>query len=175
MLLHFGAVDYDCEVWVNGSWIGEHTGGTCRSRSMLQRVCDHASGWFDQGGGDFQSRHIYFTRLKRPNRDGRAFIFSEFGGFSLKIPGHMWDEKKKFGYRFYDTTEKLTRAYLTLLEKDLYPLVKQGLAAAIYTQITDVEVENNGFLTYDRKVEKMDAGLIRPAHENLIREGRAVD
>lgn len=141
----------------------------------LTRLVDHASGWFDQGGGDFQSRHIYFTRLQRSKPDRRAFVLSEFGGFSLRVPGHMWDEKKKFGYRFYDTPAELTRAYLSLLEINLLPLVQQGLTAAIYTQTTDVEIEINGFLSYDRKVEKMDAELIRGAHEKLILEGsRAV-
>ena len=66
------------------------------------RLVDHASGWFDQGGGDFQSRHVYVKKLKRPKPDQRAFVISEFGGYSLKVDGHLWDEKKKFGYRFYE-------------------------------------------------------------------------
>lgn len=131
------------------------------------RLVDHVSGWFDQGGGDFQSRHVYFKKLKRPKPDKRAFVISEFGGYSLKIAGHLWDENKKFGYRFYNSPEALTNAYLTLLEKELKPLIPLGLAAAIYTQTTDVEIEINGYLTYDRKVEKMDAEKIRRAHEEL--------
>ncbi len=59
------------------------------------RLVDHASGWFDQGGGDFKSSHIYFKKLKRPRKDQRAFVISEFGGYSLKIPDHMWDENKE--------------------------------------------------------------------------------
>lgn len=132
------------------------------------RLVDHASGWFDQGGGDFQSRHIYVKKLKRPKPDGRAFIISEFGGYSLKIPDHMWDETKKFGYRFYATREELTAAYLALLENELKPLIAQGLTAAIYTQTTDVESEINGYLTYERQVEKMDAQIIKRAHFALI-------
>jgi hypothetical protein len=132
------------------------------------RLVDHASGWFDQGGGDFQSRHIYFKKLKQPKPDKRAFVISEFGGYSLKVPGHMWDENKKFGYRFYESSETLTEAYLTLLEKELKPLISQGLAAAVYTQTTDVEIEINGYLTYDRKVEKMDVKKIRQAHAELF-------
>ena len=131
------------------------------------RLVDQASGWFDQGGGDFQSKHIYVKKLKRPKPDGRAFIISEFGGYSLKIPGHMWDETKKFGYRFYETREELTAAYLTLLENELKPLIAQVLTAAVYTQTTDVEIEINGYLTYDREVEKMDAVKLRRAHEML--------
>lgn len=132
------------------------------------RLVDHASGWFDQGGGDFKSRHIYFKKLKRPKPDGRAFAISEFGGYSLKIPNHMWDETKKFGYRFYETREELTAAYLALLENELKPFIAQGLTAAVYTQTTDVEIEINGYLTYDRKVEKMDAKRLRRAHLALI-------
>jgi hypothetical protein len=132
------------------------------------RLVDHASGWFDQGGGDFQSKHIYVKKLKRPPQDERAFVLAEFGGYSLKIPGHVWDEDKKFGYRFYHSPAALTEAYLKLLNKEVKPLIPQGLAAAIYTGITDVEIEINGYLTYDRKVEKMDAQVLRKAHEGLI-------
>ncbi len=133
------------------------------------RLVDHASGWFDQGGGDFQSKHIYVKKLRRPKPDpNRALVISEFGGYSLKIPGHLWDPDQKFGYRYYDTPEALTAAYLDLLENQLKPLISQGLAAAIYTQTTDVEIEINGYLTYDRQVEKMDAALLRRAHEDLI-------
>lgn len=133
------------------------------------RLVDHASGWFDQGGGDFQSRHVYFKKLKRPKTDQRAFVISEFGGYSLKIADHLWDENKKFGYRFYASPEALTNAYLSLLEKELEPLIPLGLTAAIYTQTTDVEIEINGYLTYDRKVEKMDTERIRRAHEGLYK------
>jgi beta-galactosidase/beta-glucuronidase len=132
------------------------------------RLVDHASGWFDQGGGEFQSRHIYVKKLKRSRCGQRAFIISEFGGYSLKVPGHMWDENKKFGYRFYDSCEELTAAYRSLLENELKPLIPQGLTAAVYTQTTDVEIEINGYLTYDRKVEKMDPVLLRKVHEALI-------
>jgi hypothetical protein len=129
---------------------------------------DHASGWFDQSGGDFQSRHIYFKKLFRPKPDQRAFIISEFGGYSLIVRDHLWEEDKKFGYRFYETKAALTTGYINLLKKELIPLIPQGLAAAIYTETTDVEIELNGYLTYDRKVEKMDASAIREVHERLV-------
>jgi beta-galactosidase/beta-glucuronidase len=140
-------------------WIKSHDG---------TRLVDHASGWFDQGGGDFQSKHIYVKKLKRPRPDKRAFVISEFGGYSLKVPGHLWDEDEKFGYRFYDSPEALLDAYAALLENDLLPLIRKGLAAAVYTQTTDVETEINGYLSYDRKVEKMDAGRLRELHTKLI-------
>jgi hypothetical protein len=169
-LLH-NAACIACWVPFNESW------GQFQSREFADwllsydptRLVDAASGWFDQGGGDFQSRHIYVKKLKQPKPDRRAFAVSEFGGYSLKVPGHMWDETKKFGYRFYETREALTTAYRELLETQLKPLIKNGLAAAIYTQTTDVEIEINGYLTYDREVEKMDAEKIKVVHEELIK------
>jgi beta-galactosidase/beta-glucuronidase len=160
-------------VWVpfNESWGQFHANEVAAWVKTYDptRLVDHASGWFDQGGGDFQSKHIYFKKLSHPRPDGRAFVISEFGGYSLKLPGHVWDENKKFGYRFYDTPEALTSAYLALLNDELKPLIPSGLTAAVYTETTDVEIEINGYLTYDRKVEKMDAQVLRNAHEGLIK------
>jgi beta-galactosidase/beta-glucuronidase len=159
-------------VWVpfNESWGQFEAAGVAKWVKAYDptRLVDHASGWFDQGSGDFQSRHIYFKKLKRPRADRRAFVLSEFGGYSLKIPGHVWDEDKKFGYRAYETREEMTAAYLALLENELKPLIPQGMTAAIYTQTTDVEIEINGYLTYDRKIEKIDAETLRQAHVDLI-------
>lgn len=132
------------------------------------RLVDHASGWFDQGGGDFQSRHVYFKPLSARQPDHRILVVSEFGGFSLPVHGHMWDENKKFGYRYFEESDKLQEAYLALLKNEVEPLIPLGLAGAIYTQTTDIESEVNGYLTYDRKVQKMDAQVLREAHEHLI-------
>lgn len=138
------------------------------------RLVDHASGWFDQGGGDFISKHVYFKKLPRNLKPDarRAAIISEFGGYSLKTPGHMWNEDKKYGYRFFNTREELTNAYLRLLQDELEPLIRNGLSGAVYTQTTDVEIEINGYLTYDRKLEKMDAARIKEAHAHMIALGR---
>lgn len=141
-----------------GEWVKEHD---------PTRLVDHASGWFDQGGGDFQSKHVYVKKLKLPKLDERAFVLSEFGGYSLKVDGHLCNADKKFGYRFYDSREALLQAYLALLENELSPLIPQGLAAAVYTQTTDVEIEINGYLTYDRLVEKIDAKELKKAHNKL--------
>lgn len=132
------------------------------------RLVDHASGWFDQGGGDYQSRHVYVKPLSASQPDDRVLAVTEFGGYSLKIPGHVWNEDKKFGYRHFKTSEDLTRAYVQLLREQVLPLISRGLSMAIYTQTTDVETEINGYLTYDRKVEKMDAELLREIHTELI-------
>jgi len=120
------------------------------------RWVDHASGWYDQGGGDANSVHIYFTKLRMPVRTARrSAAISEYGGYSLKLPGHVWREDKEFGYRKYKTSGELAAAYGSLMEDQLKPLIAKGLSAAVYTQITDVETEVNGLITYDRAVLKI--------------------
>ncbi len=133
------------------------------------RSVDHASGWFDQGGGDYRSLHIYRLRLRerRSRGDGRAFVISEFGGYGLPVDGHVWDPEGRFSIRFFATSAELTEAYLALLENELRPLISRGLMAAIFTQTTDVEIEINGYLTYDRAVEKMPAERLAAAHREL--------
>ncbi len=91
-------------------------------------------------------------------------MLSEFGGYSLKIDSHLWNPAAEFGYKKFATREALTEAYLALLEDELKPCIEAGLSAAIYTQTTDVEIEVNGYVTYDRPVEKMDFARLRQAH-----------
>jgi beta-galactosidase/beta-glucuronidase len=132
------------------------------------RPVDHASGWFDQGGGDFRSIHTYFKTLKPEKPDSiRAVILSEFGGYALKLDGHLWNQEAEFGYRKFDSSRALTEAYLDLLETQLKPWIEMGLSGAVYTQTSDVEIEVNGYLTYDRQVEKMDHERITVAHQAL--------
>jgi beta-galactosidase/beta-glucuronidase len=135
------------------------------------RPVDHASGWFDQGGGDCKSLHMYKLKLPRAKTEGkRAVILSEFGGYSLKVDGHLWNPSAEFGYKNFATPQALTEAYLDLLNTQLKPWIDVGLSAAIYTQTTDVEIEVNGFVTYDREVEKMDFIKVRQAHKELMRQ-----
>ena len=133
------------------------------------RLVDHASGWFDQGAGDFKSEHIYFKPLPKPDIEPeRGWVLSEFGGYSLNVPGHTWNPQKDFGYKKFKDQNALTAAYIDLLENQLVPWIKAGLSAAVYTQTTDVETEVNGFLTYDRKVVKMELDTIAAAHKKVI-------
>lgn len=134
------------------------------------RLVDHASGWFDQRAGDFKSLHVYFKALPRFKPEPkRAALLSEFGGYSLKLEGHLWNPDAQFGYRKFKTSEALTKAYLRLLRKELQPLIQAGLSAAVYTQTTDVEIEINGYLTYDREIVKMDLEQITQTHKELIK------
>ncbi len=133
------------------------------------RLVDHASGWFDQGGGACRSLHVYFKKLPRSKPEKRrALALSEFGGYSLALDGHLWNPSARFGYRKFRSREQLTAAYLDLLEKELRPWIGAGLSAAVYTQTTDVESEINGYLTYDREVEKMEFESLREAHRRLL-------
>ena len=132
------------------------------------RPVDHASGWFDQKGGDCKSLHIYFRKLKAPNAEKRrATVLSEFGAYSLKVDGHLWNPVVEFGFIKLATPEALTEAYINMLENELQPWVDAGLSAAVFTQTTDVEIEVNGYVTYDREVEKMDFVKVRAAHRRF--------
>jgi hypothetical protein len=93
-------------------------------------------------------------------------VLGEFGGLGLPVAGHTWQEEKNWGYRSCKNSQELMAAYEELLNR-LRPLVAKGLSAAVYTQITDVESEVNGLMTYDRKVIKMDADRLKSSHKSL--------
>lgn len=120
------------------------------------RLVDHASGWHDQGGGDFKSRHVYFKPVRLKHDKDRILALSEFGGYSLPVPGHTAGDKP-FGYRMFQSAGEYMDALALLYEKEIIPcLEKQSLSAAVYTQVSDVEDEVNGILTFDRKACKVD-------------------
>jgi beta-galactosidase/beta-glucuronidase len=169
-LEHFACI----AVWVpfNEGW------GQFRARAAADwlreydpaRLVDHASGWYDRGGGDLNSLHIYVKRLPSRLKDRRrAVALTEYGGYNTKVPGHLWDAGAEFGYVKFDGRDSLTDGYIRLLSEQLTPWIDNGLSAAIYTQTTDVEIEVNGYLTYDRAVEKMDFERVRTAHAELLR------
>lgn len=131
------------------------------------RVIDHASGWYDQGGGDIQSMHKYILPIRMRKLDNRAFVITEYGGYSQKVPGHMWNPKKAFGYLMFGSLAKLSAAYEKLHEKQVIPLIKKGLSGTVYTQLSDVENEVNGIYTYDRAVLKMDEDILKRINAQL--------
>ena len=158
-------------VWVpfNEGWGQFDARGAERfvRRADPTRLVDAASGWFDQGGGDFRSRHRYVLRLVAPPRgDGRAFYLSEFGGLNLVVEGRAWPGAP-FGYRFLEDRGALARAMTELYRGQLVPLVAGGLAACTYTQVSDVERESNGLMTYDRVVTKVDPALMARLNREL--------
>lgn len=117
------------------------------------RLIDHASGWFDQGCGDFESIHNYFHPMRAVIKN-RPVILSEYGGYACYINNHSFSHEI-YGYRIYRTKEEFNRAYHHLLEDDIKELAHSGLSAAVFTQLSDVEDEVNGLLTYDRKICKV--------------------
>jgi hypothetical protein len=119
------------------------------------RLVDHASGWHDQGGGDFRSYHIYYKKFRmRRDKINRIQALTEFGGFSCPTAGHM-ASGRLFGYRMYNDAETFSAAFKELYQKEVIPAIEKGLSAAIYTQVSDVEDEINGLFTYDREIRKL--------------------
>lgn len=129
------------------------------------RTVDSASGWHPCGDSDVISKHIYFTPI-RVHAGDKPWLLTEFGGYALKTPGHTWNERT-FGYRVYPSKEKLTAAYQKLFNKVIIPQIKTGLAATVYTQVTDVEDEINGLMTYDRQVAKIDPAVLQKINEKV--------
>ena len=139
------------------------------------RIIDTVSGWHDQGVGktELKSLHTYYTPLRVP-KDPRPVVLSEFGGYSMKTEGHVFDESKEFGYKKFKTQADLTAALEKLYLKKLMPLIKKGLCGCIYTQVSDVEEEINGFVTYDRAVVKVPIEKMRAINDTLMAEANKV-
>ena len=132
------------------------------------RQIDHASGWHDQKHGDFDSIHVYYKPFRlKPDKQKRVQALTEFGGYSCPSRGHMASDKL-FGYRMYKDPKEFTRAFERLYRKEVIPAVKKGLSAAIYTQVSDIEDEINGLFTYDRKVLKIDAAVVRDINKEFV-------
>ncbi len=119
------------------------------------RLVDNATGWTDKGVGDVVDVHVYPGPGMPRTEPVRAAVLGEFGGLGLPLEGHTWLPKNNWGYRTFTDTIALRAAYAGLLDQ-LRLLEAQGLAAAVYTQTTDVEVEVNGLMTYDRAIVKQD-------------------
>lgn len=125
------------------------------------RTVDHASGWHDQKIGQVRSDHVYFRKYKfKRDKKGRAVLLSEFGGYNHRVQGHCFN-KKDFGYKKFETPAQLEFALENLYKNEILPAKKLGLAATVYTQLSDVEDELNGVLTYDRKVAKIAPEIMR--------------
>ena len=144
------------------------------SKRDRSRTIDHASGWHDQNIGEIQSLHIYFKPVKyRDDRHGRAVCLTEFGGITLGLEGHTF-EAKESGYIRSADLSALTEDFKKLYEKQIFPAWDKGLAAAIYTQVSDVEGEVNGLLTYDREVEKVPREELRELFSRINEKNAAV-
>lgn len=133
------------------------------------RPVDHASGWHDQGVGELKSLHVYFRPYHfHPDRLGRAVALTEFGGYNLRVEGHTWSDKRDFGYRRLQSPQALWQAYHALYETQIRPAIPRGLCAAVYTQLSDVEDELNGLVTYDRRVVKLSPEDVARLNASIV-------
>jgi len=131
------------------------------------RIVNCASGGNDFPVGDVVDVHRYPGPFAPQPEARRAAVLGEYGGLGLPLKDHTWQGEKNWGYRSFTTQAALTEAYLDLLDK-LHPMIERdGLSAAIYTQTTDVEIEVNGLMTYDRAIEKIPVEVAAPAHAKL--------
>jgi hypothetical protein len=157
-------------VWVpfNEGWGQHDTNATLRWVKEYDptRLVNGPSGWTDMGFGDLYDLHRYPGPGMYPPAPGRATVLGEFGGIGRALEGHLWKADQNWGYQNTQSDAELQQVYERLYQ-DLALCIRNGLAAAIYTQLTDVEVEVNGLLTYDRAVIKFDAGRLAALHRGL--------
>jgi hypothetical protein len=133
------------------------------------RLVNTASGGNFHLVGNIIDLHNYPNpAMPRVDMFGNKFVLvlGEFGGLGLPLEGHTWQDKNNWGYRSYKNQDELLNNYTTLIDK-IPALIKKGLSAAVYTQTTDVEVECNGLMTYDRKVFKMPVASLKQVHSQL--------
>ena len=156
-------------VWTpyNEGWGQFAANATAREVAALDpsRPVNHVSGWVDQGGGDLRSFHRYGKPFRMPRRQGRrALALTEYGGASLRLADHDWSDRdcddRIYGYLPLADRDHFDR-HFAALHVPLVAAARQGLAATIYTQLSDVEDELNGLLTWDREVLKLDADIVR--------------
>ncbi len=130
------------------------------------RWIDSTSGWFRRKETDVDSRHVYFKPINLKAGE-KPLVLSEFGGYSYKPEGHVFNTEQTYGYAKYEDPDLFSQAVEKLYYEQVIPAAKTGLCAAIYTQVSDVEDETNGLVSYDRKVEKLTAEQMLPIAEAL--------
>jgi len=131
------------------------------------RIIDATSGWFRQNRTDVDSRHIYFTPWSTLKAGKKPLVLSEFGGFAYAVPEHLFNPDKAYGYKSCKSLEQLQTALSELYVTKVLPAVERGLCAAVLTQVSDVEDEINGLLTFDRKVAKAEPEAMRQLAQML--------
>ena len=133
------------------------------------RIYDSTSGWFYRRKSDVDSRHVYFKPVKLERVTERPIIISEFGGYSHRVEGHLYGSAE-YGYSSFETREEYEASIHRLFGEEIKPLIKGGICGLVYTQISDVEDETNGLVTYDRRVLKLDADKTKALMNELFEE-----
>ena len=134
------------------------------------RICDTTSGWFKVKYTDVLSDHVYFKKIRKRKKIDKPWVISEFGGYTYKIEGHSFYKNKAYGYKLIKDGKEFEKEIVGLYLNQILPCVKGGLSGAIITQLSDIEAETNGFLTYDRKVIKIDKKVMKDISKKLIDE-----
>ncbi len=132
-------------------------------------IVDTASGWFECKESDVVSPHVYFKPFKFKKAE-KPVVLSEFGGYSLSVPGHSFNKEKTYGYKIFHSSEKLEKALSELYENEIIPAVSKGLCGAVLTQLSDVEDETNGLVTYDRAVNKISQKAMKHLSKKIYNE-----
>ncbi len=133
------------------------------------RLIDAASGWFDRGAGDVTSVHSY-NKHYRHRQQKKPVILSECGGYACAINSHSFNPSNIYGYGKFRTAGELEERVERFYTEDILPAIKQGLCGCIYTQLSDIEDEVNGLLTYDRLVTKLDPEKMLAVSRQLFDE-----
>ena len=139
-----------------------------RLKSVVpDKIVDATSGWFARHDSDVESHHVYFKPIKLSgDATDRPIVISEFGGYSHRVEGHLFG-KENYGYSICGTREEFEDSFVKLYSGEVAEAIDRGASAFVYTQVSDVEDETNGILTYDRKICKLNAERIRPIMESL--------
>ncbi len=126
------------------------------------RFIDSTSGWWRGHRTQVDSRHIYFGQWWQLKKGKRPVVLSEFGGLTYPEEGHLFNTGDSYGYKTCKTRQEFQYGLLDLYYKTVMPAIRnKGLCAAIYTQVSDVEDEINGLVTYDRQVVKVEQEPMR--------------
>ena len=124
------------------------------------RIIDTTSGWFRRKNSDVESLHIYFGPWNQIRPGKKPIVLSEFGGYTYPVKDHLFNPDNAYGYKTCTSREEFQSQILSLYRNKVLPAIHKGLCGAICTQVSDVEDEINGFLTYDRKVCKADEKIM---------------
>ncbi len=131
------------------------------------RIFDTTSGWFKETQTDVESDHIYFKPIKLKSKKGKPMVLSEFGGYSCKVEGHTFNLDDNYGYKTYKSIPEFEKGLIDLYETQIKEAISNGLSAAVLTQLSDVEDETNGLLTYDRQI-------LKASPENLAKMSKSL-
>ena len=134
------------------------------------RIVDSTSGWFRQFKSDVVSRHVYFHKVVKILHHHHPVVISEFGGYNYAEKGHTFNPLNNYGYKNFKDKRALSESLRRLYREDIISYIEMGCSGSIYTQLSDVEDETNGFYTYDRHVCKVDKTIMQQVAKELYAE-----